>query len=124
MWSRRSFPLRLVWLVCLLAPGWRTASGAPKKKRKPEPQAVIAGTVFHKSGFSLRGVKVVVFDLARPKKKMRAVTDGRGEFAIRVPAGEARYQVEAQAKGFASQQREVEIYGMERINVNLILDPK
>ncbi len=92
-----------------------------KKKQAAVAQALVAGTVFHTSGRSLRGVKVIVFNEALPKKKLRGLTDGRGEFAIRVPSGEAHYLVQASAKGFVSAEKKVQIYGMEKVNVNLIL---
>jgi len=123
MANRREFARRGQWqlaflLLLLIVFG---GSVSAKKKQAAAPQALVAGTVFHASGGSLRGVQVIVFDEARPKKKLRSVTDGRGEFAVRVPSGEAHYVVRASAKGFVSAEKKVRIYGMEKVNVNLIL---
>ena len=113
---RFAFVLLLAAVFC--------GTGSAKKKRAATAQALVAGTVFHASGRSLHGVKVTVFNETRPKKKLRGVTDGRGEFAIRVPSGEARYVVQAAAKGFESAQKKVQTYGMEKVNVNFMLSPK
>ncbi len=94
---------------------------ARKKKRKPEQTAIITGTVFRGLGFSFPGVEVTVVDKASPKKKRRGTTNRRGEFAVPVPSGEAVYLVTARAKGFAALEKEVEIYGIERVSVNFRL---
>ncbi len=113
---RLAFALLLAAVFC--------GTGSAKKKQAPAAHALVAGTVFHASGHSLRGVKVTVFNEARPKKKLRGVTDGRGEFVIRVPSGEAHYVVQAAAKGFESAEKKVQTYGMEKVNVNFMLSPK
>ena len=94
------------------------------KKKQPAAHALIAGTVFHKSGHSLYGAKVIVFNEAQPKKKLRGVSDRRGEFVVRVPAGKAHYVVRVSAKGFDSAEKKVQIYGMEKVNVNFMLSPE
>ena len=94
------------------------------KKTQPAAHALVAGTVFHKSGHSLYGAKVIVFNEAQPKKKLRGVSDRRGEFVVRVPAGEAHYVVQVSAKGFESAEKKVQIYGMEKVNVNFMLSPE
>ena len=113
---RLAFALLLAAVFC--------GTGSAKKKRAATAHALVAGTVFHASGRSLHGVKVTVFNEAQPKKKLRGVTDGRGEFAIRVPSGEAHYVVQAAAKGFESAEKKVQTYGMEKVNVNFMLSPK
>ena len=113
---RLAFVLLLAAVLC--------GVGSAKKKRAATAHALVAGTVFHASGRSLRGAKVTVFNETRPKKKLRGVTDIRGEFAIRVPSGEARYVVQAAAKGFESAEKKVQTYGMEKVNVNFMLSPK
>ncbi len=113
---------RLVFVLLLLA--ILCGTGSAKKKRAATAHALVAGTVFHASGRSLRGAKVTVFNEDRPKKKLRGVTDGRGEFAIRVPSGEAHYVVQAAAKGFEPAEKKVQTYGMEKVSVNFMLSPK
>ncbi len=96
---------------------------ADKKKAKTAPQALIAGTVFQESGFSLRGARVVVFDTERPKVRKETLADMQGEFAVRVPGGKARYVIEASADGFVSEKKTVEVGGDERVEVTFRLTP-
>lgn len=93
-----------------------------------KPQAVIAGTVFRDPGFAFPRVEMTLTPLALPPgvkklKPMKTATDVRGEYAFRVPAGAARYRLEASAPGFAAEQREVETAASERIDVYLTLKP-
>ncbi len=87
------------------------------------PEAVIFGTVFQENGFLVRGARVEVSNADHPKQKKEAVTDIQGEFAVRVPAGKARYTVEVSAKGFTPDQKTVEITGDERIDLTFHLSP-
>ena len=87
-------------------------------------QALIFGTVFQGSYLALPGAKVVAWTEDRPKKKHRAVTNYRGEFRIRVPAGDAIYVLEASAPKFSSGRRTVEVWGIEKSTANLILEPR
>ena len=104
----------LLGSVLLMAP-WATA-----EKKKTAPQAVIAGGVFQDTGGSLPGVKVVVVSESDPRDKREAVTDRRGEFAVRVPGG-ARYRVVASAKGFETQEKTVEAIEGEKVTKNFLL---
>ena len=115
----------LAWTVLLVVAA-SVASATPKKKKKRpiEPQALIAGTVFQKSGQLLPGATVTVAGEADGKKRGQGFTDRRGEFAIRVPAGRARYLVTASAKGFEPQQKPVDIYESEKMVVTFRLSPK
>lgn len=113
--------LAVVTIFSVLAGG--IASAAPQKRRTRQPQALIAGTVFEESGRLLRGARVVAVAEADSKQKAQAITDLRGEFAIRVPAGKTRYLVTASAKDFESQQKTVEVYESEKATVNFVLRP-
>jgi len=108
----------------LLAAG---ASAAEKRKSKVVPQAIVAGTVFQESGFLLRGARVVVTSAEKPKDKpndkKEAITDMQGEFAVRVPAGKARYTVAVNAPGFVGDTKTVEITGDERLDLTFRLAP-
>lgn len=112
------------WLLAAL-----TAGGAEKGKKSQEPYALIAGTVFQESGFILRGAKVTVKPDPEAKpaprlKNAKAVTDSRGEFAIRVPAAPVRYTVTVQAPGFRTQEKPVSISGDERVDLFFRLEPE
>ena len=90
--------------------------------KKPEPYAVVAGTVFREDGFSLAGASVTLLPKDAPKgKKLEAVSDARGEFAFRVPAGAATYVVKAVRKGFQPAEKEASVSGEGRVDVTLLL---
>ncbi len=87
-----------------------------------ESQALIFGTVFRDSYLALPGAKVVAYEDGKPRRKYRAVTNYRGEFRIRVPAGDATYVLEASAPKFAAGRRTVEVYGIEKSTANIVLE--
>ena len=96
-----------------------TKHRAPKE---PEPDAVIAGTVFRDPGFAQPGASVVLALKSAPAKKLQqAITSPRGEFAFHVPAGPNTYLVTATLKGFETAREEIEIQGQEQINATLLL---
>ena len=109
-----------------------TVSGlwAAKKhdgKKAAEPYGVLAGTVFREPGFALPGAEVTVEPDPQPGQtpvkihKPKAISDGRGEFAFRVPVTAMRYAVKARAKGFSPQQKSVDMEGEQRVDVTLTL---
>jgi hypothetical protein len=105
-------------LVVVLVCGVLSAAAG----KKPEAYAVIAGTVFREDGFSLPGAVVTVLPKDAPgRKKLEAVSDARGEFAVRVPAGSAAYVVKAAHKGFQPAEKEASVSGEGRVDVTLIL---
>ncbi len=105
------------------------AALAKKKTRGAEHYGVVAGTVFQETGFLLRGARVtltpVPADGAQVKKKQiqHTVTDNRGEFAFRVPAGAMRYTVRAEADGWEPAEKTVEVQWDQRVDVVLRLRP-
>jgi hypothetical protein len=87
--------------------------------------ALIAGTVFRDSGFSLPRAAVSVRGLERGKKKdWKAMADGRGEFFVRVPAGPAEYNVVVTAEGYRTYEKMVKVGADERIELSVILEPE
>lgn len=109
----------LMALGMLLAPA---AAGKDKPKKQQMSWALIAGTVFRDSGFSLAGAEVVVTSVPDPNssvkiKKIKVVSDARGEFAIRVPVVSMRYTVSVKASGLRAQEKPVSIVGEERVDV-------
>lgn len=91
--------------------------------RNDAPHAVVAGTVFRENGFSLPGatVTLAVKDTPKKSKKLQTVSDGRGEFAFRVPPGAATYVVRASLKGFQPVEKEASVSAEERVEVTLVL---
>lgn len=61
---------------------------------------------------------------SNPRKKYRAVTNYRGEYRIRVPAGDATWVLEASAPRFVGARRTVQVYGIEKSTANLILESR
>ena len=108
-----------VWGALLIG---KVPAGA--QRRPPEPTALLFGTVFQGSYLALPGAKVVAWAEANPRKKYRAVTNYRGEYRIRVPAGDATWVLEASAPRFEGARRTVQVYGIEKSTANLILESR
>ena len=109
------------WIASAWAVLHAGLSRAGAQKRPPEPTALLFGTVFQESYLALPGARVVAYEANAPRKKFRAVTNYRGEYRIRVPAGDAAYVLEASAPRFAEARRTVQVYGIEKTTANLIL---
>ena len=103
---------------------------ASAKKKKKVITGVIAGTVFQRSGFTLKRARVTVTpipaDGSKPPKKQikHAVTDDRGEFAVRVPGQGLRYNVRVEADGWQAAEREVAVTWDQRVDVSFRLKPE
>jgi len=122
-------------LVCLdamlAAAAAPVASGQPsngnKKSGKNESAyAVIAGTVFRDPGFAQPGAAVWLTRKDDPKEKKlgEAVSDGRGEFAFRVPPVQATYVLRATLKGYRPVRQDIDVGGEEQVNATLLLVPE
>ena len=98
-----------------------------KEKKSPSNTGVLAGTVFSGAGFALRGAPVLISSAGgapTPRSKpleWKTVTDARGEFAVRVPAGSRQYRVEVNAQGFEPQVKEAVVNENERVELNFLL---
>jgi hypothetical protein len=116
----------LITLLTLAAASILPALG-DKKKTAAEPYVLLAGTVFTETGFALPNAEVVVAvdpvsEAPRSKaKKMQAVSDSRGEFAIRLPVGNMRYAIKVSAKGFRGEEKSVTVQGEDRLDVTFQL---
>ncbi len=97
---------------------------AAAQRTPSEATALLFGTVFRDSYLALPGARVAAYNEASPRKKYRAVTNYRGEYRIRVPAGDATFVVSATAPKFAQTSRTVQVYGIEKSTANLILEPR
>lgn len=94
---------------------------AEKKEKKQESYSIVAGTVFRPPGFALAGAEVTL----KPEKgsAQKAVANGRGEFAFRVPSKFASYTVKVKATGFEAQEKITEIGIDQRIDLAFELIP-
>lgn len=109
----------LLLLLTLPAAGVLAAAG---EDRKAAPFAIVAGSVFRESGFSLAGAEVTLEaapDRKPPSKfkRIKVFADARGEFAVRVPAAPMRYTVSVKAAGHWPARQEVAIQGEERADL-------
>jgi hypothetical protein len=112
----------------LVAGASLAAPRAGKDAKRADPYAVVAGTVFRDSGFSLAGAEVELSPApesgsSRKLKKQKQITDARGEFAFRIPAVPAEYRVSVKAPGYQGEEKPVSINGEERIDVFFRLAP-
>jgi hypothetical protein len=99
------------------------AAAGDKKLGPKQPYALIFGTVFGPDARPLPGVKVKI-RRETDKKPVELVSDARGEFAHRFPAGTADYTIWADLKDKqAAQKTEVKVHvdNDERQDVTLHL---
>ena len=118
-WSYFSFGL-----VLLLATQFLPAKD---KEKQPESYALLSGTCFDGRGFRLAGASVQIELTSEPtvklkKKKWEAISSPRGEFAIRLPAGQHTFRVTAAKDGFKSVEKTVSFEADERQDIALSLD--
>jgi hypothetical protein len=121
MRKKRTGSRVLPCIVFLLA---AAASGGDKRALKPH--GVVAGTVFREPGFALPGARVVLTSLPEPGSALKpfkeaALSSPRGEFAFAVDPVEMHYKVAVSAKGFAPQEKKVEIRGEEQVEATFML---
>jgi len=126
------FPLGFLLIVFLL-PTFSAQKGLlAASKPEGKPYALIAGTVWGPDDHPVYGVSVKIRRAKDKPKKVRweLYSDHHGEFAQRVPAGEADYILSADLKGLKSadgkplrlvQEVTVHIYNDEREDTGLHL---
>jgi hypothetical protein len=100
-------------LFCLVVPAGSAAAG----KKKEEPYALLFGMVFTEKGFALPGIAVSVKGKDDTKPRWHEVSDRRGEFAVRLPAGPGTYEVSTHSEEYENQSKTVEVRGTERVEV-------
>jgi hypothetical protein len=97
-----SFCLLIVFLFTVLGPHVlpvANASPASSKLKPTDPYALIFGTVWGPDDRAVYGITVKIRRAADKKPKWQVSSDHSGEFAQRVPAGQADYVVWADLKG-------------------------
>jgi len=93
------------------------SAAALAQSGKPHPDdCILYGNVFTADGHLFEGADVHVRHAAAKKPKWDAMSDRRGEFAVRVPA-QGDYVVEVRAKGFVTQSRTVTSESATRLNL-------
>lgn len=128
-WLTR-LPAPETWLILWLLLGGLSVIEAKGKKKDVESEAyaLLGGTCINEKGLSLPGVTIEanLQNSSEPKlrkKKWTTSTDGRGEFAVRLPAGKATFQVKASKKGYQSQEKTVGFNGDERQDLLFHMEP-
>jgi hypothetical protein len=131
--SARFVALGLPLIVLpLLSLNPRLAGATPQHGKEEKPYALIFGTVWGPDDRPIYGVTVKIRRSTDKPKKVRweLYSDHHGEFAQRVPAGEADYILWADLKGFKSpdgqplhlvQEVTVHVYNDEREDTGLHL---
>jgi hypothetical protein len=104
-----------------------SAASFAAEKKPAKDYALIFGTVFDADGRPANGVVVKITKVGDKKAKWERVSDSRGEFAQRVPVGEADYLVRPQLKDKqAAEKSEVKVHvqNNERQDIAVHLNPK
>jgi hypothetical protein len=115
----RSRLIILAALVLLLA---AAVSGASRDPRPGEPYALLFGTVYNPENRPVAGVKIQIRRAEKKKPEWRLVSDRRGEFAQRVPAGKAEYVIVADIKTKGPKPEvKVQVENDERLDISLHL---
>lgn len=107
----------LVTVGLILCLAGTLAGGGGKKEKEEKPYALLFGSVHTAEGLSLPGIPVSIKRKDDSKPKWHAVSDHRGEFAVRLPAGPGTYEVETHSKEHENQSKSVEVHGEERVDV-------
>lgn len=125
-----SLQLLILFLTVLSVPLPSSAAPPAAAREKEKPYALIFGTVWGPDDHPVYGVKVKIRRAKDKKAKWELYSDHNGEFAQRVPAGEADYILWADLKDFkpANGQRlrlvqevTVHVYNEERADTGLHL---
>ncbi len=121
------FILTLFWLATAPVGVVVRAQDNPKPTKAKAPYALIFGTIWDVQNRPIQGVPIKIRRADQKKAKWELVSDRRGEFAQRVPAGKADYIVWADIKpkkgqkDFKPVETTAHIENDERIDVGLHL---
>ena len=113
---------------CVWAPGTALPGDEKDESKKDQPFALLKGSCFDQRGFSLPGVAIQVRlppeeDGKKKGKRWRMQSDRRGEFAIRLPAGEQTVVVTASKKGYRKTEESVQFYADELQHIVIQMKP-
>ncbi len=122
----RQFPLRsrIFPFLVLIAAASLFPLFAGDDPRPGEPYALIFGTVWTKANQPASGIRIKIRRAEKKRANWERVSDRRGEFAQRVPAGKAEYVVWADvktSKGVEKPELTVRVENDERHDISLHL---
>jgi hypothetical protein len=117
--ERRAAGLVLLSLVLLAT----APAASTYDKQSEKPYALIFGTVYVPDNRPAYGVRVKIRRADQKKARWEVYSDHQGEFAQRVPAGEADYVVWAEPdhNHAAKAETKVHVQNDERVNIGLHL---
>ncbi len=118
-----------LWLT-VLGLIWVCAAASAAEPAQEKPYALIVGTVWGADDHPVFGVKVKIRRADQKKARWEIYSDHNGEFAQRLPTGQADYVVWADLKAYKSptgkplqllSEVKVHIYNDERTDIGLHL---
>jgi hypothetical protein len=92
--------------------------------RDVAPYALIYGTVWGPDNQPVYGIRVKIRRAGEKKVRWEATSDHSGEFAQRVPAGEADYLLTADVKGSSIPKKLKQLKPGPEVNVHIINDER
>lgn len=122
-WSRNTAAFLAICVLLTLLPSGVAAS--KEKPKKEKPYALIFGTAYGPNDRPLYGVKVTIRPQNKKHPSWEQMSDHRGEFAQRVPAGTNDYLVRGEAEyapmgddGKPQLSKKVRLKGETRVHVD------
>lgn len=120
---------RLIIPALLFTAAVAAVAAAAAGDKQSTSFAIVGGTVFQGSGFSLPGAEVMLMPgevmEKRKVRKLTVISSPRGEFTFRVPPVAAKYKVSVTCKGFVSSEKIIETHGgEERVEATFTLSPQ
>ena len=122
-WSRNTAACLAICALLVLLPSSIAAS--KEKPKKEKPYALIFGTAYGPNDRPLYGVKITIRPQTKKHPSWDLISDHRGEFAQRVPAGTNDYLVRGEAEyapvgddGKAQLSKKVRLKGETRVHVD------
>lgn len=113
--------------------GKETAVKTIRLGKSAHRTSLIRGAVFDSKGSSLAGVRLKLTRVPTEEEEkdhkrigslaLSYTTNSRGEFAFRVPAARARYQVTAALDGYKSETKRVDVNESEAVPLAFSLEP-
>lgn len=113
MKTRRNSPRRIAGLAVALALVFSATAGGAQRLDPKQPYALIFGTVYGPDNFPAANVLIKIRRADQKRPKWELVSDRRGEFAQRFPAGAADYIITTHVD---------KKYGIENKEVNVHID--
>jgi hypothetical protein len=122
-WSRNTAARLAICVLLALLPSGVAAS--KEKPKKEKPYALIFGTAYGPTDRPLYGVKITIRPQTKKRPSWDLISDHRGEFAQRVPAGTNDYLIHGEAEyapvgddGKPQLSKKVRLKGETRVHVD------